>query len=232
MERCAEQSHTPLPANFMFQVIFIGDSHVRYWCYYFLKQMGMLSKKLPKHNKEVQRIGKFTFQWGNFVDLLITKFKDEFKRVNNTIQNHDAKNKTKSKTLFIMNSLHWGAQHRNIAEYIKGIHGLADILNKTKKEDPEVQLLFLSGVAFPNSYNNPKINGYLKRSLNKIVRHIMRSNGIETLDLNTLLFSVNDFYVDVVHYLCIIPATGVMTGQFGPGVADLIINTICSGNKT
>lgn len=108
---------------------------------------------------------------------------------------------------------------------------MADLLNKSKKEDPEVRLLFLSGVAFPNRYTNLKINRYLLRALNQVASHIMRSKGIETLDMNTVLYSVNNHDVERAYYLTIDPLAGVMKGQFGPGAADFLINTICSGNK-
>ena len=192
--------------------------------------MGILSKKLSRRSPAVQRVEKFTFQWGNFVDVLISKFQDELNRISKIIV-HGNRNKTKSKALFIMNSLHWGAERRNIAQYLRGIQHLADILNKTKKEDPEVQLLFLSGVALPNRFTNTKINGYLLRALNQVASHIMRRKGIETIDMNTVLHSVNNYDVQWAHYLTINPPTGNMRGQFGPGAADFLINTICSGNK-
>lgn len=67
--------------------------------------MDILSKKLSRHKPVVQHVGKLTFQWGNFVDILISKFKYELKRVNK-IMIQDDKNKNKSKSLFIMNSIH------------------------------------------------------------------------------------------------------------------------------
>ena len=59
----------------------------------------------------------------------------------------------------------------------------------------------------------------------------MRSKGIETLDMNTVLHSVNNYDVQWAHYLTINLPTGNMRGQFGPGAVDFLINTICSGNK-
>ena len=136
-----------------------------------------------------------------------------------------------SPSLIIMNSIQWDVLHTNIAQYLRGIQRLVDILNKTKKEGPEVQLLFLSGVAYTNKYTKPSINGYLLRALNQVVGYIMRSKGIETLDVNTMLYSVNEFIVDLNHYMSINETTGVMKGQFGQGAVDLVRDTTCSGKK-
>ena len=59
----------------------------------------------------------------------------------------------------------------------------------------------------------------------------MGTKGVETLDINTMLQSVNNWTVDRAHYLSINPQSQTMTGEFGPSTADKIIGKICSWRK-
>ena len=69
--------------------------------------------------------------------------------------------------------------------------------------------------------------GYIFRAVNRIVLKKLESIGIETIDINTMLYSVNEYPAYTEHYLRIIPKTQNIEGKFGPGAADRILEQLC-----
>ena len=61
-----------------------------------------------------------------------------------------------------------------------------------------------------------------------VVLDKMRTIGVETLDINTMLHSVYNFNAENGHYLTVDPGKKqIVKGEFGSVVADRIINKIC-----
>ena len=201
---------------------------MRYWFFYVLKHLDRLPKNIPQILRRTLNVENITFHWGNFINLLIKELQDELKSINKTqVNSHKGKEVAKRKPLFVINAIGWDVQQRNIAGYLKGIQHLANLL-KGAIEDNKVQVLYLSGVAFPNKMTRADVNGYIFRAVNKIVLDIMQLAGVDTLDINSMLYSVNDYHVHGAHYLAVIPNEQTEHGKFGPGVADRIIHKICS----
>ena len=121
----------------------------------------------------------------------------------------------------------WDLLKRNVSGYFVGINKLVDLLKETIQKDL-VRVIWISGLATNNRRKDQKASGYLFRAVNQIVLKNMESVGVEMLDINTMLYSVNEYPVDHVHYLEINPAhQDEMKGLFGPGVADRIVEQIC-----
>ena len=133
------------------------------------------------------------------------------------------------KPLFFLNSMAWNLMFReNTAGYFLWINKLVDLLQETVQRDL-VRVIWISGLATDNRRRDQKASGYLFRAVNQIVLKKMESIGVETLDVNTMLYSVNEYPVDFVHYLQIHPEhQDKIKGLFGPGVADRIVEQICS----
>ena len=84
-----------------------------------------------------------------------------------------------------------------------------------------IRIIYLSTVPPPKQI-------YFTKALSKITLRMMHSVGVEAFDLMPMLHSVYDKTVDGTHYMTVTPSTGKVHGEFGPGVADAIINYICS----
>ena len=89
-----------------------------------------------------------------------------------------------------------------------------------------IRLIYLSTVPFHHGFERGPI--YFTKALSKMTLGMMHSAGVETLDLMPMLHSVYDKSVDGTHYMTVTPYTGKVQGEFGPKVADTIINYICS----
>ena len=94
------------------------------------------------------------------------------------------------------------------------------------KHNNNIRIIYLSTV--PDAAKEDRGPIYLTKALSKIALKAMSDLGIETLDLMPMLYSVNERTVDYIHYLKVEPPTGKVHGEFGPRVADAIINYICS----
>ena len=210
-----------------FQMFFIGDSHIRYWFYYILNRMNKLPVSFPLSLTVSKDLDKFSFRWGNYADALLHHFRKELQRVYQ-LKRSMKDSPRKAKPLFVLNCMAWNLMFReNTAGYFSGINELVDLLKETIQKDI-VRVIWISGLATNNRRRDQKASGYLFRAVNKIVLKKMESIGVETLDVNTILYSVNEYPVDFVHYLQIHPEhQDKIKGLFGPGVADRIVEQIC-----
>ena len=127
-----------------------------------------------------------------------------------------------------MNSMAWNLMFReSTAGYLDAINELVDLVKETIQKDL-VRVLWISGLATNNRRSDQTASGYLFRAVNQLVLKKIKAIGVETLDVNTMLYSVNEYPVDFVHYLQIHPAKQHrIKGKFGPGVADRIVEQIC-----
>ena len=211
----------------LFQISFIGDSHMRYWCYYILKHLNKLPRRLREKLHADFHVESITFRWGNLVHKLIKKVNVDLKVLDNIVGK--AKGKHKRKPLMVLNAIDWDISRGNITGYLGGIQRLTELL-KTLKKEGKIRIMYLPGVAFAENKASTQDmkNTFIFRALNKIVLNKMSSIGIETLDINSMLYSVQDFNVEKGHYLTVNPKLQRVKGEFGSVVADKIINKICA----
>ena len=79
---------------------------------------------------------------------------------------------------------------KDIFRYFAGINKLVELLKETIKKD-FIRIIWISGAA--NEYNI--INGNF-RAVTQVVLKKMESIGVEVLDVNTMLYSVNQYTED------------------------------------
>ena len=196
---------------------------MRFWFYYILSRINKLPTFLPLQLRGAFDVENISFRWGNYIEVLIRQFKKELKRVYSRVKKTKARQKN-GKVLFIINCMSWDMlMRKDIFRYFAGINKLVELLKETIKKD-FIRIIWISGVA--NKYNI--INGNF-RTVNQVVLKKMESIGVEVLDVNTMLHSVNQYTRDGAHYLIIKPADQeTIYGQFGPGVADRIVDQMCS----
>ena len=200
---------------------------MRYWFYYILTNMNKLPTSFPLSLTESKDLDNLSFRWGNYADELLRKFKRDLNRIYHTMRTTKDPPR-KLKPLFVMNSMAWNLMFReSTAGYLDAINELVDLLKETIQKDL-VRVLWISGLATNNRRSDQTASGYLFRAVNQLVLKKMKAIGVETLDVNTMLYSVNEYPVDFVHYLQIHPAKQHrIKGKFGPGVADRIVEQIC-----
>ena len=200
---------------------------MRYWLYYILSRMNKLPTSFPLSLTFRKDLDNFTFRWGGYADQLLSCFKGELARVYHRMNSTKDSSK-EGKTLFVLNSMAWNVMFRvNTATYFPWINKLVDLLEETVQKDL-VRVIWISGLVTDNRRSNQQASGYLFRAVNQIVLKKMESIGVETLDVNTMLYSVNEYPVDHVHYLQVNPEhQDKIKGVFGPGVADRIVEQIC-----
>ena len=196
---------------------------MRNWLYYILSGINKLPTSRPDPLHGPFDVENISFRWGNYIEVLIKKFQQELKEVYNRVKKTKARQRN-GKTLFIVNCMSWDVLFRkDIFRYFAGINKLVEILKETIKKD-FLRVIWISGVANKDNI----INSHF-RTVNQVVLRKMESIGIEVLDVNTMLYSVNQYTRDGAHYLIIKPADqGKIYGQFGLGVADRIVDQICS----
>ena len=208
---------------------------MRYWLYYILNRMNKLPTSFPLSLTFSKDLDKFSFRWGGYADELLHRFKRELAQVYHTMGTTKHPSfirelaSQEGKPLFVLNSIAWDLlKRKNIAGYFLWINKLVDLLQETIQRDL-VRVIWISGLATNNRKKDQKASGYLFRAVNQIVLKNMESVGVETLDVNTMLYSVNEYPVDHVHYLEVNPAhQDQIKGLFGPGVADRIVEQICN----
>ena len=219
--------------NSLFQVTLIGDSHMRYWFYYILIRLGLLPRNVPQKLMDSMDVENLGFRWGHFMVYLIDKVKAEIKRLENATGNTPSlkhNRKRKRKPLLIINAIDWDMLHGSMAGYFTEVYKLVELLKGVVKKN-NIRVLYLSGVAF-NNKNKPRewpFLGYIFRAVNQVVLEKMEYIGVETINVNTMLFSVNGYPVYTDHYLQVVPQHQVIYGTFGPGAADRILHHICTG---
>ena len=138
------------------------------------------------------------------------------------------------KRVLLTNTLTWDTGIGSVTEYLTKIEDLVKSVAKVSKIN-HTRNIYLSGVGYANDIfawkfavrNGKYRNGYLERALNKIVLDKMTEAGIEVLDIYNMLYSVNDKYVNRMHYLMVIPMNQEIRGEFGSTVADTIIFKLC-----
>ena len=138
------------------------------------------------------------------------------------------------KRVLLANTLTWDTGLGSVTEYLTKIKDLVKSVAQVSKIN-HTRNIYLSGVGYANDIfawkfavrNGKYRNGYLERALNKIVLDKMTEAGIEVLDIYNMLYSVNDKYVNRMHYLMIIPRNQETRGEFGSTVADTIIFKLC-----
>ena len=197
-----------------------------------MKYLGILPKSLPKKYQKDFQIGKVSFRWvplaSDLSEWLLKELEDLKSFYFDKGSDGQKKYKKKGKSLLIMNALHHNVARKAILEYLKAFQQLTRqlklIFDDSNNHDMEnIRILYLSTV--PRMYRGPV---YFMEALSKIAIEAMGSIGIETFDLFSMLHSVNDTTADGIHFLSVNPSTGTVSGEFGPGVADAMINYICS----
>ena len=220
-----------------FQVTFAGDSHVRYWCYYTLKHLGILPKNLPEVYHGNFQAGTVDFRWVPLGDdlrrWLLRRLEDLKSSHKNKRSDRRKRHRRKGQTLLIMNALAHNVAQKTIVDYLKAFLRLTKQLKQMLYDNDDdvydnknLRLIYISTVANPAGGQRGPI--YFTKALSKISLRIMRSIGLETFDLTSMLHSVNEKSVDGLHFMQVAPSTGTVRGKFGPAVADAIINYICS----
>ena len=187
----------------------------------------MLPREVPGKLMNRMDVDNISFRWGNFMNTLNKKLLAELKRVDNITRSMPEQQR-KRKPLFVINAIDWDILHRSIGPYFADFYNLVEIL-KGVIEKNSVRVVYLSGVAF-NNKNKPStwpFLGYIFRAVNHIALKKLESIGIETIDINTMLYSVNEYPAYTDHYLRITPRTQNIQGKFGPGAADRILEQLC-----
>ena len=179
------------------------------------------------------------YHWGNFADKnakyvemeLRGIRKDDNKESNassskGTVDQDLRKNKLKH--FILTNAMAWDLQVRNIPRYLMGIHDIITFIKNNTLSEKETRIVYMSGVGYANKVVtlDPN-NGYIMRALNKIVLEMMTEAGIEVLDIYNMLYSVNDKFANVMHYLFVSPKNQNVRGKFGKVVADTLFTTMC-----
>ena len=127
-----------------------------------------------------------------------------------------------------MNALTHDLGGKKIANYLKAFQQLTKALKQMLDDNDlkNVWIIYISTVPNPAAGQRGPI--YFTKALSKMTLVTMRSLGVETLDLTSMLHSVNDKSVDGLHFMKVTPSTGIVRGEFESAVADTIINYICS----
>ena len=217
-----------------FQITFAGDSHMRYWCYYTLKYLNILPKNLPEVYHGNFHSGTVDFHWvpmGDDLRRWLLKKLEDLKFIDHKNQNKGRKRHKRTRpSLLIMDALAHNVARKTIVEYLKAfqrlIKHLKQMLDDNDKVLKNVRIIYVSTVPNPAAGQRGPI--YFTKALSKMTLVTMHSLGVETLDLTSMLHSVNDKSVDGLHFMKVAPSTGIVRGEFGSAVADAIINYICS----
>ena len=105
-----------------FQVTFAGDSHVRYWCYYTLKHLGILPKNLPEVYHGNFQAGIVDFRWvplGDDLRRWLLGRLEDLKSSHKKKRSDRGKRHRKGQTLLIMNALAHNMARKTIVDYLK-----------------------------------------------------------------------------------------------------------------
>ena len=208
---------------------------MRYWCYYTLKYLGILPKNLPEVYHNNFHSGTVDFRWvplGDDLRRWLLKKLEDLNSSDDKNQNGGRKrHKRARQSLLIMNALTHNVGGKTILKYLKAFQRLIKELKQMLDDNDNnvsknVRILYISTVPNPAAGQRGPI--YFTEALSRMTLAIMGSLGVETLDLTSMLHSVNDKSVDGLHFMKVTPSTGKVRGEFGSAVADAIINYICS----
>ena len=168
------------------------------------------------------------YHWGDYAERNAQYVDMELKLANHYRLNMGRRDHHRSKYFLLTNSITWDLEFRDVPAYLSGISKIIHAIRHNTLSGPAgLRIVYMSGVGYANNFPSIPMNGYVHRALNNIVLDTMTEAGIEVLDIYNMLYSVNDKYVNPMHYLFVYPDSQKVAGEYGSVVADAIISTMC-----
>ena len=202
---------------------------MRGFFYYTLILLRKLPREYPTLLRRSKYMGNIVYHFGNYA---ITNAKYVAMELNKYFDLNRSSSKkedlyNKHKYFLLTNSIAWDLAHRDIPIYLTGIRKVINALKNSTTPKRGARVVYMSGVGFVNKIASKSTNGYIMRALNTLVLELMTEAGIEVLDIYNMLYSVNDKFVNPVHYLFVYPDRQIARGEFGKVVANAIFTTMC-----
>ena len=188
-------------------IMFIGDSNMRYIFYYLLHKMGKLDRHLPKKLRKTYMKENLTFIWAPLAKH-ITRILRDISHPNST---------TAKPKLIIINCGFW--QWSDILGFVTQMEGVFNEVEVLKGQHYiSLRVIWVGMTPFP---------GYPSFAINSWVFQRMTELGVEVFDIASLIYPFNYQLVCGPHYICIIPQTQIVYGTVGIVAVEEFYEHIC-----